>query len=430
MNVLIRVICLILFLFSHRYGMAQQPQVNYDESKVPEYTLPDPLHLPDGLPVHSANEWMNDHRPQLVRSFEHEMYGKMPGRQLTPTYTMLEEGNAAFAGLGTRKQVEIAFENQGRQLKMLLLIYLPKGVDRAPVFVGLNFYGNQTITQDPQVILTSSWVPNNDNFGIDANAANEASRGVRVSRWPVAEILRAGYGLATMYYGDIDPDRDDFTDGVHPLFYQNGQSRPNDDEWGAIGAWAWGLMRIMDYLQQDPDVDADRVVLMGHSRLGKAALWAGAMDPRYAIVISNDSGCGGAAISRRAFGETVQRINTAFPHWFCTNFKRYNGHEADLPVDQHELIALIAPRPVYIASAEDDQWADPTGEYLASVNASPVYALFGKMGLQDPRPPAVNQPVHYDIGYHRRTGGHDVKMYDWQQFIAFADRQFRAVRQR
>lgn len=397
---------------------------NILEEKVPAYQLPDPLMLTTGGAITDPEVWYREQRPNLLETFASHVYGRVPEGDIDVEYKVLERTEGALDGKAVRKQVRIIFRSGDLEHSLDVLIYLPTSAPRfAPVVLGMNFMGNHTIHPDPGIRLADGWIPEDHPIeGIVNNRATEASRGQRSHRWPVEMILERGISLATIYCGDLDPDYDyGFHNGVHPLFYRDGQTRPEPDEWGAISAWAWGLRRAMDYFETDVDIDHNRVVLLGHSRLGKAALWAGAQDERFACVISNDSGCVGAALSRRRFGETIAAINLRFPHWFCDNFQQYNEREDALPVDQHMLLAKIAPRPLYVASAVEDFWADPRGEFLALKSAEPVYTLLGKEGLPVDEPPAIGDPVWRDIGYHIRSGGHDITAFDWQQYLDFIE---------
>ncbi len=411
-------------------GLYAQPAgYNYDESKVPEYKLPEVLKLATGRTVMSVSQWQEKRRPEVLELFRKHVYGRIPGDVDNSFISVLqEESNQALEGKAIRRQVRLYLKVKGESPYIDLLIYLPKKEllrdGSVPIFTGLNFNGNHTVTLEKQVPVHSKWSRNDPRVGHKDNRANEGSRGVKIERWQPEMLVSQGFGLATAYYGDIDPDFDDgWKNGIHTLFPSS--TKLKKDEWGSIASWAWGLSRMMDYFETDEDIDHQRVALTGLSRLGKTALWAGAEDERFAIVISTDSGCGGAALSRRVFGETVKRINTSFPHWFCDNFNQYNDAEHHLPVDQHMLVALIAPRPVYIASAIEDVWADPKGEFVSGLEASPVYELFGKVGTGTAEHPPVDHPIGDYVGYHMRSGDHDANRFDWEQYIRFAKRHFK-----
>ncbi|PWT96137.1 MAG: acetylxylan esterase [Blastocatellia bacterium] len=398
-------------------SVAQQlPPPNYDESKVGTYSLPDPLIFSNGTQVHTVADW-NKRRAELLELFATNVYGHNPAPPKALHYEIFDRSTDALNGTAIRKQITIFFSSSKTGPKEDLLIFIPKNASKpVPVFLSLSFVGNQTAANDPAIKLGTVWNPRTR----QKEVAPEQTRGSSMSE--TATVLAHGYAYATICYTDIEPDfNGGYVSGIRPLFFKNGQSEPAPDEWGAIGAWSYGLSRALDYMEKDKDVDAKRVAIIGHSRLGKTVLWTGALDQRFAMVISSCSGEGGASLSRRDYGERVRNLITNFPYWFSANYKKYADHEDQMPVDMHELIALIAPRPAYITAGETDRWADPNGEFLACVAAGPVFRLLGQADLGIDEMPALDQPIMKTIGFHIHTGGHAITPFDWEQFLKFAD---------
>jgi hypothetical protein len=404
-------------------------------AKIADYPLPDALTGSDGKHIRGTHDWEKRRRPELLRLFAGQVYGQTPKRRVAVDYHVISEDKHALNGVAVRRQIVAQFGG-GAGPRVRILLYLPVGIERsAPVFLGLNFGGNHTVAADEGIELAEVWTRDESapriagGHGVPyvQHTAAEGTRGSAASQWQVEKILAAGFGLATAYYGDIEPDFDGgMSHGVRPLFFAPGQTAPDSDQWGAIGAWAWGLSRIADYLETERSVDAHRIALIGHSRLGKTALWASAQDERFGLVVSNESGKGGASLYRRLEGETIEHLNTVFPHWFCTNFHRYTGHPDQVPVDGNLLLAMTAPRPLYVASAEEDHTSDPPGEFYSAMLAGEVWELFGRAGLGTTVMPGVNTPVgSADLHYHVRTGKHDVTAYDWEQYLKFAAARFR-----
>ncbi|MFC3415413.1 alpha/beta hydrolase family protein [Algoriphagus hitonicola] len=410
----------ILFILVQFNGFSQRIPSNIDEDQVPPFVLTHPLKYADGKKVKNIKEWENSRRPEILNLFKDHIYGEYPGASVIDFKVVKED--EVFAGKGKRKQVQI-YLGKSKELFLNVLLYLPISKAPVPVFAGLNFCGNHCTTFDSLIFLNDNWIADNHK-GVSNNTASDSSRGSQAHRWPYEEIISRGYGVATLYYGELEPDHPEgWKNGVRSLLKEELRIEP--DKWAAIGAWAWGLSRVQDYLEIDKDVDAKRTIVQGHSRLGKAALWAASNDTRFAAVISNNSGEGGAALSKRWFGETIEHLNSYFPHWFVQKYNDYSGKAEELPIDQHLLLASIAPRPIYVTSASEDLWADPKGEFLALREAGKVYKLYKIAGLAIKEQPQVEMPVGKKIRYHMRKGKHDIQLYDWIQFLDFADYIFK-----
>lgn len=394
-------------------------KINYDESKVGTYTLPDPLIFLNGNKVKSAKDW-SLRREEIIKLYDENIYGYSPSRPKNMSFNVVEEDRNALNGKAIRKQVVINLLGNEDGPKINMLIYLPAKLKKpAPLFLGLSFSPVHEVYPDKKIIIHDEWDRRKTKTKI---IPTEESRGT-AKGWEIDKCIDRGYGIAIIYYCDLEPDFIGGSKfGIKPYFYKKGQTEPAANEWGAISQWAWGLRRGMDYLEKDKDVDSKRVIIVGHSRLGKSALWAGAQDKRFAAVVSSCSGEMGAALARRDFGETVDTIGLKFPHWFCENFQKYKKHWNDLPVDSHMLISLIAPRPVFISTGSEDPWSDPKGQFLAAVAAGPVFRLLGKEDLGTVQMPPLDAPIYNTLGFQIHKGIHAVLSEDWDKFLYFADK--------
>jgi hypothetical protein len=394
----------------------------------PEY--PDPLTMMDGTKITSATEWFSKRRPELRELFQHYMYGYLPPK---PQKTIVEEvlfTDATFLeGKATISESRLAFYGPELRHRQHVLLVLPnKRSTPAPVFLAMNFCGNHAIVKHPKVHIQEGWVYKSCGGAIDERAT-EAGRGTQAGDWNLDLILDRGYGFACFCSGDIDPDTPEFADGIEPAFYGPGQTGPKPDDAGTIAAWAWGFHRALDFLidHHSQTVDAKRIISVGHSRNGKTALLAAAMDERIALAIPHQAGCGGTAPNRVAFDtgkvETIEKINERFPHWFCDNFAFFNKQPDKLPFDQHCLVALCAPRPVLFSNAVEDRWANPDCQFEMLKAADPVYRLLNAGGLEATEMPKPRQFVNSKLGYFLRPGTHSMNREDWGVFLDFADKQ-------
>lgn len=385
--------------------------------------MPDPLAMTDGRKVTSAAQWTSERRPELKALFEHYMYGPIPPAPSLATPHVLGEYHDFLSGKATLKLVRIETGPSPAPQIDLILVLPNEHRDPVPVFLAINFCGNHALTEDPRVPLTRTWMP--DSCTRCANhAATDAARGSQATNWPLAQIVARGYALAAFYHGDVDSDREDASNGLYAWLAGGDPAKNRPSDRGTIAAWAWGFHRCVDYLMTESAVDHKRIAAVGHSRNGKAALLAAAFDDRIAIAFPHQAGCGGTAPSRGKVGESVKAINDRFPHWFNAQFKQFNEHPDQLPMDQNCLVALCAPRPLLFSNAEEDQWANPAGQFEVLKAADPAYRLLGVKGISEKQMPPLNELVGDRLGYYIRPGKHSMTAEDWNVFLQFAEEQW------
>ena len=401
-----------------------QAQSFPDAGNLPaQVALSDPLILLDGRTVATRDQWVKQRRPELQAMFEHYMYGAIPPKPERVEFKVEASHPDYLGGKATMKIVTISFGSTQAPRIDLLLIVPNQRPKPAPVFVAMNFCGNHAIVEDPRVPLAHGWLYQSCK-GCPDGRATEAARGAQANDWPLAEIIDRGYALASFCTSDVDSDRADVSDGVYAWLARGDATKNPPANRGSIAAWAWGFHRAVDYLMTDPAIDAKRIAVVGHSRNGKTALLAAAFDERIALAIPHQAGCGGSAPSRGKIGESIKQINDRFPHWFNAEFKKFNDSPDRLPLDQHCLVALCAPRPVLLSNAIEDQWANPNGQFEVLRAAEPVYRLLKAGGLEATQMPEPGKLIDSKLGYYIRPGKHSMTKEDWRIFLAFGDKHF------
>lgn len=421
-----KIILLVFLLVFSITTFAQQPNrptlvagfpVNYEENLVGDYTLPELLKTSDGKTVTDAKTWASKRRPEILKMVEETQFGKIPSPPKNMIFDVFDKGTVVFNGKAIRKQVTIYFDKNDTEHKMTLLIYLPANAkSKSPLLLNISFSAPNQIIDDVGIKVGEIW--NREGKKIKADQPTQ------FGKMNIEQFLDAGFGFATVYYGDIEPDfKDGIKYGIRGKYLKSGQTQPADNEWGAISAWAWGLSRAMDFFEKDKQIDSKRVALQGASRLGKTVLWTGVHDSRFKMVIASISGEGGAAIARRNYGETIAHITdpTRYYYQFAPKYHSFSNKANELPFDAHFLVALMAPRPLLLQTGSTDYWSDPKGEFLSAIAATPVYKLFGETGVETNEMPKPNDTslLMNNLGYYMHDGGHTVLPDDWTKFIAY-----------
>lgn len=399
--------------------------------------LPDVLTLASGQPVQSWEEWRQQRRPELIQLIQQCEYGFLPPPPPQIFARLLHEDAHAYGGVARLREMEISWGAPGFAFHLLLVTPAISGP--VPVFLGMNFSGNHGLTPDPEVGPPPGWKFKGFSEA-DASQRLEATRGQSASTWDIEATVRAGFGVATLYLSDIIPDNSHAFERLAEFRAATGAPDVPGAQCATIGAWAWVLMRVVDFLVTDETVDASALIAVGHSRLGKTALLAGALDERIAIVIPSQSGCGGAAPARAGGGrdwggvpggaeaEGVEQINQGFPYWFCANFKSFGNQPERLPFEQDALLALCAPRPLLVSNGSEDSWANPAGQFVLLESAARVYELAGQGGLEVTKMPAEGEFSLGRAGYFLRPGKHSMTPQEWEVWRPYAKRWLRRAR--